>query len=198
MQRSSRRLFVAATVLALVVGTAAGASAATRYFGYHKVREGLPAGIGHFSVSSTDIRAGKPIPQRFWGCVDNGVSPQLTWSGAPKATAGYAVTLFDPEAPTGSGFWHWVAWDLPPATTSLPTGATLPAGAVNGTNNEGAVGYTGPCPPPGDITHHYAFTIVALDVPSLGLTPDTQAAVVGFVIGQHALASATLTATARQ
>lgn len=198
MQRISRRLFVAATVLALVVGTAAGASAATRYFGFHQVREGLPAGIAHFSVGSTDIRAGKPIPQRFWGCEDNGVSPQLTWSGAPRATASYAITLFDPEAPTGSGFWHWAAWDLPATTTSLPTGATLPAGAVNGTNNAGVLGYTGPCPPPGDITHHYTFTIVALDVSTLELTPDTQAAVVGFVIGQHALASATITATARQ
>jgi Raf kinase inhibitor-like YbhB/YbcL family protein len=83
-------------------------------------------------------------------------------------------------------------------TTSLPTGAVLPAGAVNGTNDAGGTGYTGPCPPVGDLTHHYAFTVVAVDVASLQLPPDAHAAVVGFVIGQHAVAAGTLTATARQ
>jgi Raf kinase inhibitor-like YbhB/YbcL family protein len=198
MHRIVRRFAVVATVLVVVVGTAAGASAAARHFGYHKVREGLPSGIGHFSLTSTDIRAGRPIPQRFWGCTDSGISPELAWSGAPAATRSYAVTIFDSDAPTGSGFWHWVAWDLPAGTTSLPTGAVLPAGAVNGTNDGGGIGYTGPCPPVGDVTHHYRFTVVALDTPSLGLTADTHAAVVGFVVGQHAIASASLTATARQ
>ena len=87
---------------------------------------------------------------------------------------------------------------MPAGTTSLPTGAVLPAGAVNGTNDGGGLGYTGPCPPVGDVTHHYRFTVVALDTASLQLTADTHAAVVGFVVGQHALASAALTATARQ
>jgi Raf kinase inhibitor-like YbhB/YbcL family protein len=106
--------------------------------------------------------------------------------------------LFDPDAPTGSGFWHWIAWDIPPTATSLATGATLPPGAVSGTNDAGGSGYTGPCPPVGDITHHYRFTVVALDVPSLQLPADVHAAVVGFTAGQHAIASASLTATARQ
>jgi Raf kinase inhibitor-like YbhB/YbcL family protein len=199
MHRISRRLAVVISVVLLAVGTAAGASAATfLHFGYHPVRSGLPTGIGHFRLTSGDVRAGQPIPQRFWGCTDSGVSPQLSWTGAPAGTRGYAVTLFDPDAPTGSGFWHWVAWDLPAGTTSLPTGAALPAGAVNGTNDGGGLGYTGPCPPVGDITHHYVFTVVALGVPSLQLPADTHAAVVGFVIGQNALASATFTATARQ
>jgi Raf kinase inhibitor-like YbhB/YbcL family protein len=198
MRRITRRVAVVVAALFLVAGTAAAFSAATRHFGYHKVREGLPSGIRHFSLTSTDIRAGRPIPQRFWGCSGTGVSPELTWSGAPRATRSYAVRLFDPDAPTGSGFWHWVAWDIPASTTSLPTGATLPSGAVNGTNDGGGIGYTGPCPPVGDVTHHYRFTVVALDTASLQLTPDTHAAVVGFVIGQHAVAAASLTATARQ
>ncbi len=198
MHRITRRLAVVATVLAVVVGTAAGAYAAVSHFGYHKVREGLPSGIRHFSLSSTDIRAGRPIPQRFWGCTDPGVSPELRWSGAPAGKRSYAITVFDADAPTGSGFWHWVAWDVPAGTTSLPTGAVLPAGSVNGTNDGGGIGYTGPCPPVGDVTHHYKFTVVALDVPSLQLPADTHAAVVGFVIGTHAIGAASLTATARQ
>lgn len=198
MRRIGRRLAVVAVVLVVVVGTAAGAYAAGRHFGYHKVREGLPDGIGHFSLTSTDIRSGRPIPQQFWGCTGTGASPQLSWSGAPAGTKSFAVTLFDPDAPTGSGFWHWVAWDIPAGTTSLPTGAVLPPGAVNGTNDGGGTGYTGPCPPVGDVTHHYTFTVIALDVASLQLPADIHAAVVGFVTGQHAIASASLTATARQ
>jgi Raf kinase inhibitor-like YbhB/YbcL family protein len=198
MSRITRRLAVVAAALVLVAGTAVAVAAGTRHFGYHKVREGLPSGVAHFSLTSTDIRAGRPIPQRFWGCTDPGVSPELTWPGAPAGTRSYAVKVFDPDAPTGSGFWHWIAWDIPADTTSLPTGATLPSGAVNGTNDGGGIGYTGPCPPEGDITHHYQFTVVALDVPSLQRPADTHAAVVGFLIGQHAIASATLTATARQ
>jgi hypothetical protein len=198
MSRITRRLAVVAAALVLVAGTAVAVAAATRHFGYHKVREGLPSGVAHFSLTSADIRAGRPIPQRFWGCTDSGLSPELTWSGAPAGARSYAVKVFDPDAPTGSGFWHWIAWDIPADTTSLPTGATLPSGAVNGTNDGGGIGYTGPCPPEGDITHHYQFTVVALDVPSLQRPADTHAAVVGFLIGQHAIASATLTATARQ
>src|SRR5256885_6810834 len=111
MHRIRRRLAVLAVVLVVVFGTAAGAYAAGRHFGYQKVREGLPDGIGRFSLTSTDIRSGRPIPQQFWGCTGPGISPQLSWSGAPAATRSYAVTVFDPDAPTGSGFWHWVGWD---------------------------------------------------------------------------------------
>lgn len=199
MHRITRRVAVILAAVLVVAGTAAGASAATfLHFGYHKVRAGLPAGIGHFKLTSADLRAGKPIPQRFWGCTDAGVSPQLSWRGAPTTTKSYAITLFDPEAPTGSGFWHWVAWDIPYGTDSLPTGAALPPGSVSGNNDGGTAGYTGPCPPTGDITHHYVFTVVALGVPSLGLPAGTPPPVVGFVVGQNALASATFTATARQ
>lgn len=192
-----RFLAVVAAVIALA-GTAIAASAATSHFGYHKVREGLPSGIAHFSLTSTDLKQGQPIPMQFWGCTGTGISPQLSWSGAPAGTRSYAITLFDPDAPTGSGFWHWVAWDIPASTTSLPEAATLPAGAVSGRNDGGGFGYTGPCPPVGDITHHYHFTVIALNVPSLGLPADTSDAAVGFTIGTAAIGSAELTATARQ
>ncbi|MEU4237276.1 YbhB/YbcL family Raf kinase inhibitor-like protein [Actinoplanes sp. NPDC026619] len=199
MHRISRRLAVVLAMVLVFVGAAAGGSAAVAlHFGYKKVRTGLPSGIGHFSLTSTDVRAGRPIPARFWGCEDNGISPQLTWRGAPAGTQSFAVTLFDPDAPTGSGFWHWSAWDIPATTTSLPTAAVLPAGAVSGRNDGGSTGYTGPCPPTGDVTHHYVFTVVALSIPSLELTADTPLAVVGYVVGHNALASATLTATAQQ
>jgi Raf kinase inhibitor-like YbhB/YbcL family protein len=149
-------------------------------------------------VTSTDLRAHRPIPAQFWGCTSAGVSPQLSWSGAPDSTQSYAVSMYDPDAPTGSGFWHWVAWDIPADTTSLPTGAVLPAGSVDGENDAGTLGYTGPCPPEGDGVHHYQITVVALDVPTLGLDPTTHAAVVGFVAGHSAVAAGQLVATAEQ
>jgi Raf kinase inhibitor-like YbhB/YbcL family protein len=199
MRKTSHRLalFAVLPVLALTAG-ATTALAASSQFGYRAVRAGLPAGLPHFSVTSTDLVAGKPIPARFWGCTSAGVSPELSWAGAPAGTKSYVVTMFDPDAPTGSGFWHWVAWDIPATTTSLPTGATLPPGAISGENDGGTVGYTGPCPPAGDRTHHYEITVVAVGVPSLGLPPSAHAAVVGFVAGHNALASAQLVATARQ
>jgi len=199
MQRITRRFAVVAAVVLLTLGTAVGASAATvLHFGYHKVRAGLPTGIKHFKLTSTDLRAGKPIPARFWGCPDAGVSPQLSWSGAPAGTRSFAIQLFDEDAPTGSGFWHWVAWDLPATTTSVPTGALPPAPAVSGVNDGETAGYTGPCPPEGDVTHHYTFTVVALSVSSLGLPASTHGAVAGYVIGHNALGSASFEATARQ
>jgi Raf kinase inhibitor-like YbhB/YbcL family protein len=200
MRGATRRsALLAAVVAAALFGTALAAGAASRHFGYQKVREGLPHPLPHFSLASADLTPNQPIPQQpFWGCDGTFESPQLSWSGAPSATQSYAVTVFDVDAPTGSGFWHWVAWDLPSTVTSLPRGAVLPAGAVNGENDGGGIGYAGPCPPAGDRTHHYHFTVVALDVPSLGLAPTTHAAVVGFNLGAHAIASAEFTATAQQ
>jgi Raf kinase inhibitor-like YbhB/YbcL family protein len=201
MRRSiSRRgtVLAAIAVISLMTATAVGAVAASQMFGYQKIRSGLPSGLPHLSVTSTDLRAHRPIPQQFWGCTDPGVSPELTWSRGPAGTQSYAVMMFDPDAPTGSGFWHWVAWDIPPDTTSLPTGAVLPAGSVDGENDGGTLGYTGPCPPEGDLVHHYQVTVVAVSVPTLGLDATTHAAIVGFVVGHNALAAGTLVATAQQ
>lgn len=196
---SRRRAILAAIATAtLLVGGTVGALAASHSFGYHKVRSGLPSGLPKLTVTSTDLRAHRPIPQQFWGCTDSGVSPQLSWSGAPASTKSYAISMFDPDAPTGSGFWHWVAWDIPPDTTSLPTGAALPSGAVSGQNDNGTFGYTGPCPPEGDLTHHYQITVIALSVPTLGVGATTSPAVIGFLTGHNALAAGKLVATARQ
>ena len=200
MHRITRRLAVVAVALAVVAGTGVAAFAASGRlnFAYKSIRQGVPNGIRNFSLTSTDIRQGQPIPMQFWGCTGPGVSPELSWSGAPATTASYALTVYDGDAPTGSGFWHWIAWDIPTGTTSLPTGAMLPAGAVNGTNDGGGVGYTGPCPPAGDLKHHYEFTILALDIPTLGLPGDTRSAFVGFSMRLHIIGAASLTATARQ
>jgi Raf kinase inhibitor-like YbhB/YbcL family protein len=199
MHRIPRRITIVVVALAVVVGTGVAAFAhGGLTFGFKNVREGVPNGVGRFSLTSTDIRQGQPIPHRFWGCDGPGVSPELSWSGAPARTRSYALTVYDPDAPTGSGFWHWIAWDIPTGTRSLPTGAMLPAGAVNGPNDGGGFGYTGPCPPAGDITHHYKFTILALDTASLGLPADTRAALVGFTMRVNIIATASLTATARQ
>ena len=199
MRSVSRRGAMFATiVVSLIIVTAAGAIAASQMFGYHKIRSGLPAGLPQLTVTSTDLAAHRPIPQQFWGCTDTGVSPELSWSGAPAGTQSYAVLMFDPDAPTGSGFWHWVAWDIPPDTTSLPAGAVLPAGSVSGENDAGTLGYTGPCPPEGDLVHHYQITVVALSVPTLGVDATTHPAVVGFIVGHNALAAGQVVATAQQ
>ena len=200
MRSVSRRgaVFTAIAVVSLMIATAVGAVAASQMFGYHKIRSGLPAGLPQLTVTSSDLQAHRPIPQQFWGCTDSGISPELSWSQGPAGTQSYAVLMFDPDAPTGSGFWHWVAWDIPPDTTSLPTGAVLPAGSVSGENDGGTLGYTGPCPPVGDLVHHYQITVVAVSVPTLGLDATTHPAVVGFVVGHNALAAGTLVATAQQ
>jgi Raf kinase inhibitor-like YbhB/YbcL family protein len=104
--------------------------------------------------------------------------------------------MYDPDAPTGSGFWHWLEWDLPAGTTSL--GSTDPAGAVTGTDDAGVTGYLGPCPPAGDVPHHYELTVYALDVPSLALPAATPPAVTAFTMGAHVIGYGRLTATARR
>lgn len=191
-------IFTTIAAVLLLIGGAVGAVAASHHFAYQKIRAGLSSGLPKLSVTSTDLRAHRPIPQQFWGCIDAGVSPEISWSGAPAATQSFAILMFDPDAPTGSGFWHWVAWDIPPDTTSIPTGGALPPGSVSGENDGGTLGYTGPCPPEGDGVHHYQIKVVALSTPTLGLDATTHAAVVGFVVGHNALAAGQLVATAQQ
>ena len=123
-----------------------------------------------------------------FGCEGGNLSPQFSWSGAPDGTQSYALTCFDPDAPTGSGFWHWVVVNIPASTTSLALGAgdpsagTLPAGALQTRTDFGAPGYGGPCPPEGDHPHRYLFTLHAVGAPQLDVTADTSAAVIGFML----------------
>jgi Raf kinase inhibitor-like YbhB/YbcL family protein len=131
-----------------------------------------------------------------FGCSGGNVSPALSWSDAPAGTQSFVLTVYDPDAPTGSGWWHWVVYNIPADAKAIPAGATaakgLPAGAVEGRTDAGAHGYLGPCPPEGS-THRYVYTLTALKVPALDLPPEASAAMVGFMTGMNAIGKATLT-----
>ncbi|MGW4645106.1 YbhB/YbcL family Raf kinase inhibitor-like protein [Kitasatospora sp. NPDC004289] len=152
--------------------------------------------VPSFELTSEDLTEGGTMPDAQVHAAGN-TSPQLAWSGAPEGTLSYAVTCYDPDAPTASGWWHWLAVNLPAATTGLPAGAgasdgTLPGGAFHVRNDFPGHRYDGAAPPPGP-AHRYVFAVHALDVAELDLTPDTPAAVVGFHLTHHALGRALLT-----
>ena len=161
---------------------------------------GIPEGASRFDLTSPDLQDNHPFPQseiaNVFGCNGGNQAPRLRWTGAPAGTRSYAVTMFDPDAPTGSGFWHWLTWDIPASVTSLDS--ALPAGAVSGGNDAGLTGYLGPCPPPGDRTHRYKLTVFALDVPSLNLLASARPAVVAFSMRLHILGFGRLIGTASQ
>ncbi len=154
-------------------------------------------------LSSPDFADGRRIAdeQVFngFGCHGGNVSPALRWSGEPAGTKGFAITMFDPDAPTGSGWWHWVVFDLPAPVHELPAGAgdpgsgSMPAGAVQSRTDFGKPGYGGPCPPKGHGVHHYQLTLYALDTPRLPLDEHAPAAMVAYYLNQHVLAKASLT-----
>jgi Raf kinase inhibitor-like YbhB/YbcL family protein len=124
------------------------------------------------------------------------LSPNLQWFGAPANTQSFAVTCFDPDAPTGSGWWHWIVIDIPANITELPKGMTpaqQPDSAVELRNDFGELGFGGSAPPPGDRPHRYIFAVYALDVPTLGLEESTTAAVAGFNLTAHSLARGHIT-----
>lgn len=135
-----------------------------------------------------------------FGCNGRNRSPHLRWEGAPAGTKSFAITCFDPDAPTGSGFWHWVVVNIPPGATELPldagapTSGKLPAGALQVRTDFGKPGYGGPCPPEGDHPHRYVFTAHAVSMDKLPVTADTSAAVVGFYLNSNTLAKASLMA----
>jgi Raf kinase inhibitor-like YbhB/YbcL family protein len=130
------------------------------------------------------------------------VSPQLSWSGAPEATKGYAVTVYDPDAPTMSGFWHWAVANIPADVTTLPEGAGddtasgLPEGAYQLAGDAGAPRFIGAAPPAGHGAHRYFITVHALDVADIEVPKDSSPAFLGFNIASHILARATIVATA--
>jgi Raf kinase inhibitor-like YbhB/YbcL family protein len=161
----------------------------------------FPAWCGEFSLTSPDIADGQALGQeqvlQGFGCSGGNVSPALRWNNAPTGTKSFAVTVYDPDAPTGSGWWHWVVFNIPASVAELMTdagsGHALPAGAVQSRTDFGTSGYGGACPPPG-APHRYMFTVHALDVERIDLTPDSPAAMVGFHLGQHTLGTASITA----
>lgn len=158
-----------------------------------------------FTLSSPHIEPNATLSadQVFndWGCTGNNISPELNWENAPEGTKSFAVTVYDPDAPTGSGFWHWMVINIPAEITSLVAGAgahnsdLLPEGTFTLRNDYGYRGFGGACPPEGDEPHRYEFTVFALGVDKIELSNDTTTAVGGFNIRANALASATFTAT---
>jgi len=133
-----------------------------------------------------------------FGCAGGNQSPQLAWSDPPPGTKSFAVTCYDPDAPTGSGFWHWLVVNIPATATELaldagnPGAPKLPAGALQTRTDFGKPGYGGPCPPPNDHPHRYIFTVFAVSQEKLPVQADTSAAVVGFNLNFNTLAKATL------
>jgi Raf kinase inhibitor-like YbhB/YbcL family protein len=133
-----------------------------------------------------------------FGCEGGNKSPHLRWAGAPEGTRSFALSCYDPDAPTGSGFWHWVVVNIPANVTELPLGAgseggSMPGGALQTRTDVGKPGYAGPCPPPGHGVHRYVFTIFAVGAEQLPVNEDTSAAVVGFNLHFATLEKATLT-----
>ena len=153
--------------------------------------------VPSFTVTSEDIADGQQLADvhvfNDWGFSGGNQSPQLSWSGFPAETKSFAVTCFDPDAPTGSGFWHWSLYDIPADVTSLPRGAGGEDSKVgkHARNDYGIKAYGGSAPPPGD-PHRYVFTVHALDVEELGVPEDASPAVVGFNITAHTLARASI------
>lgn len=157
--------------------------------------------LADFRLTSSDIEGGRMMgkQQEFqgFGCSGANLSPQLSWSGAPAGTLSYAITVYDPDAPTGSGWWHWLAFNIPAAASSLATGASgtaMPAGTVESRTDYGVPGFGGACPPQGDKAHRYQFTVYALDTGKLELSADSSGALVGYMLNAHTLGKARLEA----
>lgn len=174
----------------------------------HNPYDALPD-VPSFTVTSDDIadggKFGNDQVSGVFGAGGRDISPQLSWSGFPEGTKSFAITVYDPDAPTASGFWHWAVADIPAATTSIPSGAgsgeeggAIPTGAITLRNDGGFAGYVGAAPPEGHGPHRYFIVVHAVDVESLGVPPEASPAFLGFNLFSHTLARATLVATYEQ
>lgn len=166
----------------------------------------LSSGLSHsqtFQLTSNDIKQGKLSETQVFngfGCTGQNISPALTWKNAPKNTKSFAVTVYDPDAPTGSGWWHWVVYNLPADSQELATGAgsenssSLPTGAIQGRTDFGSHSFGGACPPKGHGLHRYIFTVHALKVDKLEIPNEASAAMIGYMINANQIAKTSFTA----
>ncbi len=153
-----------------------------------------------FTLQSNDLKGQLTNTQVFkgFGCDGENISPQLSWSNAPEGTKSFAVTVYDPDAPTGSGWWHWIVFNLPSDTKELlqnagnVTKGIAPKGSVQSRTDFGATGFGGACPPEGHGFHGYIFTVYALDVEKLDLDENAPAGMVNYFIGAHTLKKASV------
>ena len=168
-------------------------------FGYFTAAQ-----AGGFKLYSPNIKPNSTLSmdQVFngFGCTGKNISPALKWSGAPKGTKSFALTIYDPDAPTGSGWWHWVVYDIPADVTGMPegagdaSGAKLPAGAKQGRTDYGTHAFGGACPPPGDKPHRYIFTVNALKVEKLDVPAEASPALIGYMVHANRIAKASFKA----
>ncbi len=155
-----------------------------------------------FTLQSNSLGGQATNVEEFngFGCTGKNQSPQLSWAHAPEGTKSFAITMYDPDAPTGSGWWHWLVFDLPASCNSLAQGAgnleasTMPAGAIQSITDYGVAGYGGPCPPAGHGLHQYIITVYALKTEQLGLNKNSNAAVVGYYLSSNTLAKSSIVA----
>ena len=162
------------------------------------------ANAAGFMLSSPTVKPNSVLSQdqvfNGFGCSGKNISPALKWSGAPKETKSFAITVYDPDAPTGSGWWHWVVYNIPADVSELAegvgsaVGTFMPSGAVQGRTDFGAPGFGGACPPAGDKPHRYNFTIYALKTEKIDAPADASAALIGFKINANKIAKASFTA----
>jgi Raf kinase inhibitor-like YbhB/YbcL family protein len=157
-----------------------------------------PRSQGRFRMSAPDLNSGRRIALSHvfngMGCTGQNISPALDWTNPPAGTRSFAVTAYDPDAPTGSGWWHWVMYNIPANTTGLAAGAgtgrNAPRGSAQGNTDFGSKGYGGPCPPVGDAPHHYHFKVFALKVDKLDVPGNATAAMIGYNLNANKLATA--------
>lgn len=164
----------------------------------------ITASADEFRLQSTDIKHNKLISNKFvlkgFGCNGENISPEISWVNAPVNTKSFAVTAYDPDAPTDSGWWHWVVFNLPATASSLPQGAgnsgtgSLPKGAVQSRTDFGTSGWGGPCPPQGDKPHRFKFTVYALKTEKIDLDENASAAMVSYMLNVNSLSKASIVA----
>lgn len=153
---------------------------------------------GNFTLQSDDIKGQLTKTQEFnaFGCSGENKSPELHWSQAPKGTKSFALTIYDPDAPTGSGWWHWIVVNIPAKTTHIPSNAsalkTLPKHAIETMTDFGTASFGGACPPRGDKAHGYIVTLYALDTDKLDVSAKSDSALVGYMIHSHTIEKTSL------